>query len=332
MIKRLTNTSAHALGLLAGLLILPALSAQAQSYPTKPIVMVVPFAAGGPTDALARLTAEGMGKDLGQQIVVENAGGAGGTIGSARVVRAPADGYTLLFGHAGTHAAAVGLYKKLPYDPINDYEHIGEVGDAPQILVVKKTLPAKTLKEFIDYTKANQKTMNFGTAGVGSAAYLGGVMLNAMLGTDVTPVHYRGAGPAMADVMAGQLDYMVDVSTTALAQIQGGTVQPIAVLRSTRIAALPDLPATPEAGLPGVDFSVWNVVMAPKGTPKPVVDRLNQALRKTLADATVRERLKQFAIELPDEKRMTPEGTKAHMQAEIERWLPIIKATGVQLD
>lgn len=319
-------------GILAALGLAIAPAAKAQTYPTRPVTLVVPFAAGGPTDALARLVAESMGRDLGQQMIVENAGGAGGTIGSARVARATPDGYSLLFGHAGTHAASVGLYRKLPYDPVNDYEHIGEVGDAPQILVVKKTLPVKTLKEFIDYTKANQKTMNFGTAGVGSAAYLGGVMLNSMLGTDVTPVHYRGAGPAMADVMAGQLDYMVDVSTTALPQIQGGTVHPIAVLRSTRISALPDLPATPEAGLPGVDFSVWNVVMAPKGTPEPIVDRLNQALRRTLADATVRERLKQYAIELPDEKRMTPEGTRAHIQAEIEKWLPIIKATGVSLD
>ena len=317
---------------LAGTVLLGATATQAQTYPTRPITMIVPFAAGGPTDGLARLVAQAMSTDLGQQIVVENVGGAGGTVGSARATKATPDGYTLLFGHAGTHAASVGLYKKLPYDPVNDYEHIGEAGDAPQILIVKKDLPVSNLQEFVAYVKANQDKMNFGTAGVGSASHLGGVMLNVALGTNVKAVNYRGAGPAMNDLLAGTLDYMIDVSTTALPQIQGGTVKPIAVMRTKRISALPDLAASPEGGVAGLDFSVWNVIMAPKGTPRPIVDRLNLALRNGLKDEKVRARLTELAIELPDEARLSPEGAKAHVKAEIEKWVPALKSAGVSLD
>ena len=332
MFKRPLKT-ASLVAALAGTVLLGATAAQAQpAYPTRPITMIVPFAAGGPTDGLARLVAQAMSSDLGQQIVVENVGGAGGTIGSARAAKATPDGYTLLFGHAGTHAASVGLYKKLPYDPVNDYEHIGEAGDAPQILIVKKDLPVSNLKEFVDYVKANQDKMNFGTAGVGSASHLGGVMLNVALGTNVKAVNYRGAGPAMNDLLAGTLDYMIDVSTTALPQIQGGTVKPIAVMRTKRISALPDLAASPEGGVAGLDFSVWNVIMAPKGTPRPIVDRLNLALRNGLKDEKVRARLTELAIELPDEARLSPEGAKAHVKAEIEKWVPALKSAGVSLD
>ena len=332
MFKRPLKT-ASLVAALAGTVLLGATAAQAQpAYPTRPITMIVPFAAGGPTDGLARLVAQAMSTDLGQQIVVENVGGAGGTVGSARATKATPDGYTLLFGHAGTHAASVGLYKKLPYDPVNDYEHIGEAGDAPQILIVKKDLPVSNLKEFVDYVKANQDKMNFGTAGVGSASHLGGVMLNVALGTNVKAVNYRGAGPAMNDLLAGTLDYMIDVSTTALPQIQGGTVKPIAVMRTKRISALPDLAASPEGGVAGLDFSVWNVIMAPKGTPRPIVDRLNLALRNGLKDEKVSARLTELAIELPDEARLSPEGAKAHVKAEIEKWVPALKSAGVSLD
>jgi tripartite-type tricarboxylate transporter receptor subunit TctC len=332
MFKRPLKT-ASLVAALAGTVLLGATATQAQpAYPTRPVTMIVPFAAGGPTDGLARLVAQAMSSDLGQQIVVENVGGAGGTVGSARAAKATPDGYTLLFGHAGTHAASVGLYKKLPYDPVNDYEHIGEAGDAPQILIVKKDLPVSNMKEFVDYVKANQDKMNFGTAGVGSASHLGGVMLNVALGTNVKAVNYRGAGPAMNDMLAGTLDYMIDVSTTALPQIQGGTVKPIAVMRTKRISALPDLPASPEGGVAGLDFSVWNVIMAPKGTPRPIVDRLNLALRNSLKDEKVRARLSELAIELPDEARLSPEGAKAHVKAEIEKWVPALKSAGVSLD
>lgn len=309
----------------------PAAQAQ-QPYPVRPVTLVVPFAAGGATDALARLIAVAMSRDLDQQIVIENVSGAGGTVGSTRVARSTPDGYTLLLGHAGTHAASVGFYKKLPYDPVNDYEAIGEVGDAPQILIVSKTLPVRTLKEFAEYVKANQQTLSFGTAGVGSASYLGGVMLNVILGTNTTPVSYRGLGSAYTDLLAGRIDYMVDVSTSVLPQVQAGTVTPIAVMRSIRIAALPDLPASPESGIPGLDFSVWNVLLAPRGTPSPVIDRLNSALLAALRDETVRARLSELGIEPPDDSRMTPDGARAHMKAEIRKWLPIVKSLGVTLD
>jgi tripartite-type tricarboxylate transporter receptor subunit TctC len=312
-------------------LLAPQLLAQ-EAYPTRPITLVVPFAAGGATDALARLIAEPMSRDLGHQVVIENVAGAGGTVGSARAAKANPDGYTILLGHAGTHAASVGFYKKLPYDPVEDYEQIGEAGDAPQILIVNKELPVKDLKEFAAYVEQNQDQVSFGTAGVGSAAHLGGMMLNAKLGTNVKAVSYRGLGTAMTDLIAGRISYMVDVSTSALPQIQGGTVRPIAVMRSTRIAALPDLPASPESGIPGLDFSVWNVLLAPKGTPRPIVERLNAALRKATSDEKVRSRYKDLAIELPDEVRMTPEGARSHMKAEVEKWLPIVRATGLTLD
>lgn len=316
---------------IAGCAAFAPLSAQAD-YPDRPITLIVPFAAGGPTDAIARLVAKGMSENLKQTIVIENIGGAGGTLGSARAAKSKPDGYTLLIGHAGTHAASVGLYTKLPYDPVASYEFIGEMGDAPQILVVNKALPVTDLKGFIAYVKAKNKELNFGTAGVGSASYLGGVMLNSALGTDVQPVHYRGAGPAMNDVIGGQIQYMVDVSTTALPQIRGNTVRAITVLRSTRIAALPDVPATPEEGMPGLDFSVWNVLLAPAGTPRPIIDRLNVALRETLKDPALIDRLAELGIELPDDARRTPEGARAHVAAEIQKWVPVVKATGVTLD
>ncbi|MEW6254907.1 MAG: tripartite tricarboxylate transporter substrate-binding protein [Pseudomonadota bacterium] len=316
---------------LAAAALLSPLAARAE-YPDRPITLIVPFAAGGPTDAIARLIAKGMSENLKQTIVIENVGGAGGTTGSARAAKAKPDGYTLLIGHAGTHAASVGLYTKLPYDPVTSYEFIGEMGDAPQILVVNKDLPITDLKSFIAYVKAKDTQLNFGTAGVGSASYLGGVMLNSALGTNVPPVHYRGAGPAMNDVIGGQIQYMVDVSTTALPQIRGNTVRPITVLRSQRIASLPDLPATPEEGMPGLDFSVWNVLLAPAGTPRPIIDRLNVALRAALADPTLAARLAELGIELPDEARRSPEGARAHVAAEIQKWVPVVKATGVTLD
>ena len=318
--------------LLGGAAAWPLAARAQQPYPIRPVTLVVPFAAGGATDALARLIAGAMSRDLDQQIVIENVSGAGGTVGSKRVAKATPDGYTLLLGHAGTHAASLGLYKKLPYDPIDDYETIGEVGDAPQILIVNKTLPVKNLKEFAEYVKANHHKLSFGTAGVGSASYLGGVMLNVILGTNATPVSYRGLGTAYTDLLAGRIDYMVDVSTSVLPQIQGGTVTPIAVMRSNRIAALPDLPASPESGIAGLDFSVWNVLLAPKGTRSPVIDRLNGALRAALRDEVVRAHLSELAIELPDDSRMTSDGARGHIKAEIRKWLPIVKSLGVTLD
>ena len=314
---------------IAGLLAassVPLSGVHADTYPSRPVSLVVPFAAGGATDALGRILAEAMSRNLGQSIVIENVAGAGGTVGSARVATAVPDGYTILLGHAGTHSASVGFYKDLKYDPVNGYEHIGQAGDAPQILIVNKDLPVRDLKEFAAYVKANQSTLNFGTAGVGSASHLGGMLLNSRLGTNVTAVSYRGLGAAMTDLIAGRINYIVDVTSSALPQVKGGTVRAIAVMRSTRIEALPDLPASPESGIAGLDFSVWNVILAPKGTPKTIVERLNGSLRAALADEKLRARLNELAIVLPDQARMTPEGSRAHVKSEIERWVPIINA------
>lgn len=302
------------------------------AYPERPITLIVPFAAGGPSDSLARQVVEAMSRNLNQRIVVENVGGAGGTIGSSRAARATPDGYTILLGHSGTHAANIGLYKKLPYDALGDFEMIGSVGDQPQFLVVRKSLPVKDFKEFAAYVKANQDKMTYGTAGVGSATHLGGVLLNSALGTNVRAVVYRGSGPAMNDLIAGHLDFLIDVSSTALPQIRGGTVVPMAVLRSERVPSAPDVPGAKDLGLPTLNSSIWTVFMAPKGTSKAIVDRLNASLRAALEDPTVRERLKVLGVEPPEASRMSPEGTRAFVKAEIDRWLPIIRQAGISLD
>ncbi len=209
---------------------------------------------------------------------------------------------------------------------------IGSVGDQPQFLIVKKALPVRNFKEFAEYTKANQDKMTYGTAGVGSATHLGGLLLNSALGTNVRPVVYRGSGPAMTDLIAGHLDYLIDVSSTALPQIRGGTVTPIAVLRADRVPSAPDVPGAKDLGLPQLNSSIWTVFMAPKGTPRPIVDRLNQALRTALEDATVKARLAQLGVEPPEASRMSPDGTTAFVRAEIDRWLPIIRNAGISLD
>lgn len=305
--------------------------AQAQSsYPERPITLIIPFAAGGPSDVLGRHVADAMSKNIGQRIVVENVGGAGGTIGSNRGARAVPDGYTILLGHTGTHAANVGLYKKLPYDAVRDFEPIGSVGDQPQFLVVKKSLPIKNFQEFAAYLKANPAT--YGTAGVGSATHLGGLLVNAALGTNATPVAYKSSGPAMTDLIAGHIDFLIDVSSTALPQIRGGTVTPVAVLRSERVPSAPDVPGAKDLGLPSLDSSIWTVFLAPAGTPKPIVDKLNQSLRTALEDPDVKTKLVQLGVEPPEASRMSPDGTRAYVASEIKRWLPIIQKAGVSLD
>ncbi len=300
------------------------------AYPDRPITLIVPFAAGGPSDVLARHVVEAMSKNLGQRIVVENVGGAGGTIGSNRGARATPDGYTILLGHTGTHAANVGLYKKLPYDALKDFEPIGSVGDQPQFLVVKKSLPIKNFKDFASYLKANRVT--YGTAGVGSATHLGGLLVNAALGTDATPVVYRSSGPAMTDLIAGHIDFLIDVSSTALPQIRAGTVTPVAVLRSARVPSAPDVPGAKDLGLSSLDSSIWTVFLAPRGTPRPIIDKLNQSLRAALAEGELKAKLVQLGVEPPESDRMSPDGTRTYMSSEIARWLPIIQKAGVSID
>lgn len=302
--------------------------AQAVWPAARPITVIVPFAAGGPTDILARRYCEFLARDLRQTFVIENVAGAGGTSGSARAARAAPDGYTLLVGQAGTHVAAVGLYKKLAYDPVADFEQIALFGDLPQILVTRKSLPVKDFKEFVDYVGANGDKMSIGTAGAGSSSHMGASMLNLRMKSKAVLVSYRGTGPAMNDLVAGQIDAMVEVSLTAIPQIQAGTVNPIAVFRNARVSTFPDIPATSEFGIPGLDFKAWIGLLAPKGTPADVVDTLNASVRKANADRDMRAGMAPLGLEPWEDGKNTPAQFRQFIAAEIERWVPLIKDAG----
>jgi tripartite-type tricarboxylate transporter receptor subunit TctC len=330
-INRLLDRRTVGLGL-AGALCAPALLRAQGAYPDRPVTIIVPFAAGGPTDAVARMYAEFMSRDLGQTFVIENAAGAGGTTGSTRAARATPDGYTIQIGQAGTHVSSVGLYRNLRYNPITDYEHLGLLGDLPQVLIVKSAMPVRDFPGFVEHVRANEAKLNAGTAGPGSSSHMGAAMLNVRLGTKVNIVAYRGTGPAMNDLIAGQIDYMVEVSLTALPQIQAGTVKALAVFRSARIATLPDVPSTNEFGVEGLDFPVWLGFLAPKGTPRPIVEKLNASIRKATKDPALRERVAPLGLEMPDDAMNTPDGFRAFIQKEIDRWVPLIRQAGLTLD
>lgn len=307
------------------------LGAMAQSpYPTKPITVVVPFAAGGPTDALARVLTARMGEALGQTMIVENVGGAGGTIGVNKAAKATPDGYTILFAHMGTLAVNIALYKTLPYDSQKDFEPIGLGGTNPMVLVAKKDLPAKDFKEFEAYVKANQKKAQYGMAGIGAASHLGGLMLNNMMKVDVLEIPYKGTGPALNDLVSGQFDYMVDQAVNVLPQIKAGTIKALGVSTLKRLPQLPDVPTIDEAGLKGYEVTIWNGFFVAKGTPKNVIETLNKALVTALSDEKVRTRLIDQAVDLPEPKDATPEALRAQLKASIDKWVPAIKAAGVQ--
>lgn len=318
-----TATAAVALGLSGQAL------AQA-NYPAKTITVIVPFAAGGPTDALARILGAKMSEKLGQQIIVENVGGAGGTIGVAKAARAAPDGYTLAFAHMGTLAVNIALYKTLPYDSVKDFEPIGLGGTNPMVLVAKKGFPAKDFKEFAAYVKANEAKVQYGMAGIGAASHLGGLMLNSMLKVTVQEIPYRGTAPALNDLVAGQFDYMVDQAVNVLAQIKGGNIKALGVSTKKRLDVLPDVPTIDEAGLPGYEVEIWNGFFAPKGTPKAIIDKLNAALVESLADPAVSKRLAELAVVLPTKAESTPEALAATLKASIDKWVPAVKAAGVK--
>ncbi|MBM3647470.1 MAG: tripartite tricarboxylate transporter substrate binding protein BugD [Alphaproteobacteria bacterium] len=313
----------------AGLVALP-VGAMAQAYPAKPITVIVPFAAGGPTDALARILCQRMGEALGQQMIVENVGGAGGTIGVAKAARAAPDGYTLAFTHMGTLAVNIALYKSLPYDSQKDFEPIGLGGTNPMVLVAKKDLPAKTFPEFLAYVKANEKKVQYGMAGIGAASHLGGLMLNSMMKVNVLEIPYKGTGPALNDLVSGQFDYMVDQAVNVLPQIQGGNIKALGVSTLKRLPQLPDVPTIDEAGLKGYEVTIWNGFFAPKGTSKEVVAKLNQALLAALGDEKVRARLTELAVALPTTEDATPEALRAQLKASIDKWVPAVQAAGVK--
>jgi tripartite-type tricarboxylate transporter receptor subunit TctC len=323
--RRVLLAAAAAMGVAA----MP-LGAMAQAYPTKPITVIVPFAAGGPTDALARVLTARMGEALGQTMIVENVGGAGGTIGVNKAAKATPDGYTILFTHMGTLAVNIALYKTLPYDSQKDLEPVGLGGTNPMVLVTKKDLPAKDFKEFEAYVKANQKKAQYGMAGIGAASHLGGLMLNSMMKVDVLEIPYKGTGPALNDLVSGQFDYMVDQAVNVLPQIKAGTIKALGVSTLKRLPQLPDVPTVDEAGLKGYEVTIWNGFFVAKNTPKNVIDTLNKALVTALGDEKVRARLIEQAVDLPDPKDATPAALGAQLKASIDKWVPAIKAAGVQ--
>ena len=325
MKRRILLAAAAAMGVAA----MP-LGAMAQAYPTKPITVIVPFAAGGPTDALARVLTARMGEALGQTMIVENVGGAGGTIGVNKAAKATPDGYTILFAHMGTLAVNIGLYKTLPYDSQKDFEPIGLGGTNPMVLVTKKDLPAKDFKEFEAYVKANQKKAQYGMAGIGAASHLGGLMLNSMMKVDVLEIPYKGTGPALNDLVSGQFDYMVDQAVNVLPQIKAGTIKALGVSTLKRLPQVPDVPTVDESGLKGYEVTIWNGFFVAKNTPKNVIDTLNKALVTALGDEKVRARLIDQAVDLPEAKDATPEALRAQLKASIDKWVPAIKAAGVQ--
>ncbi len=303
---------------------------QAQAYPTKPITVIVPFAAGGPTDALARVLCQKMSEILGQQLVVENIGGAGGTIGVNKAAKATNDGYTLLFTHMGTLAVNIALYKSLPYDSQKDLEPIGLGGTNPMVLVSKKDLPAKTFAEFQDYVKANQKKVQYGMAGIGAASHLGGLMLNSMMKVEVLEIPYKGTGPALNDLVSGTFDYMVDQAVNVLAQINSGNIKALGVSTLKRLPQLPNVPTIDEAGLKGYEVTIWNAFFGPKGMSKDNISKINDALVKTMADPAIVKRLTELAVDLPSKEEASPDALRAQLKASIDKWVPAVQAAGVK--
>lgn len=303
-------------------------SASAQDYPSRHITMVMPYSAGGPGDTIARLLAQGMGASLKQQVLVENTTGAGGSIGSMKVAQAPPDGYNLLLIHI-SHATNPSLYPNLKYDPVKDFEPIGLVVELPSVFVSRTQLPAADFRDFIKYVKANSEKITYAHAGIGSASHLCGLLFQSATGTRLTQVAYRGAGPAMNDLMGGQVDVICDQIVNVVGNVQGATVKAYAVTGSDKAAALPDLPVASEFGLPNFNYKVWYGLFAPKGTPRTVIWKLVGALNVALQDKGVKERLVQLGAEPVSVERAQPAALAAHLQSEIDKWGPIIKAAGV---
>jgi tripartite-type tricarboxylate transporter receptor subunit TctC len=309
-----------------------AAAAQAQDdYPNNVITVVVPFSAGGPTDTVTRLVAQSMSATLGQQVIVENVAGAGGTLGAARVAKADPDGYTLLLHHIGM-ATTMSLYRQLPYSSIDDFEPVGLVTEVPMTLVAKKDLQPANLAELIDYVKSNKDTVTYANAGIGAASHLCGMLFMSAIDTQVTTVAYKGTGPAMNDLLGGQVDFMCDQTTNTTSQIKAGEIKAYGVTTKARVAALPDVPTVDEGGLSGFEISVWHGLYAPKGTPQPVIDKLVAALQTALKDPTVVQRFGELGTEPVAADRATPDALRSHLKAEIDKWAPIIKAAGVYAD
>ena len=308
-----------------------AVNAFAQDYPNKQVVIVVPFAAGGPTDTLARNLGVTLTNLLKQQMIVDNAGGAGGTIGINKVAKAKNDGYTLLLMHIGM-STSPALYRKLPYDTMNDFEFIGQVADVPMTMLGKKALPPNNFKELLPYLKANKAKLTYANAGLGAASHLCGLLFMSQNEVDLTTVPYKGTAPAMTDLIGGQVDLMCDQTTNTSQQIKAGTVKVYGVTSAQRVPSLKEIPTLAEQGMKGFEVVVWHGLYAPKGTPKPVLDKLVAALQAAVQDATFKARLADLGAEPVPVSKANPEALRTHLQAEIKKWDPIIKKAGQYAD
>jgi tripartite-type tricarboxylate transporter receptor subunit TctC len=329
MIRRhlLALLPALALGLAAA----PQPVAAQGAFPNRPITVLVPFAAGGPTDTVSRLVAEVMGRDLGQTVVVENVGGAGGTLGAARVAQARPDGYYLLLHHIGM-GTTPSLYRRLPYDAVGGFETIGLVTEVPMTIIGRKDLPAKTLPELVALVRQQREKLNYANAGIGAASHLCGLLLQKAIDAPMTTVPYRGTGPAMTDLIGGTVDLMCDQTTNTTEQIRAGAVKVFAVTTPTRLPTMPDVPTTAEAGLPGMEVTIWHGLYAPKGTPPEIVARLSRALQVALRDEKLGQRFRDLGTEPVSQDRATPEAHRAFWQADIAKWRPVIEAAGQYAD
>lgn len=303
-------------------------AANAQNYPDKPIALVVPFAAGGPTDSIARLIAVPMGKSLGQTVVVENTAGAGGTVASAKVAKSKPDGYTIYIHHMGM-ATAQALYDKLPYDPMKDFEYIGQVVDVPMVLLARKDFPPNNLKELIAYLKKNEKKVTMANAGPGAVSQLCGLVFMDAIGVKLTTIPYKGTGPAFNDLLGGQVDLLCDQTTQTLPFIKSDKVKTYGVTTPKRLASLPNVPTLEEGGLKGFDVKVWHGIYAPKGTPPAVLKKLNTALKAALNDPSIKARMDESSIDIVPMAKVSEDGLKNHLEKEINRWGPLIRKANI---
>ena len=305
--------------------------AVAQNYPSRPVTIIVPFSAGGPSDAMARILAERMKTSLGETLLVENVTGAGGSVGVGRAVRSPPDGYTISFGHLGTHVANGAIYK-LGYDLVADLEPVALLPSNPMIIVSKKAVPATSLKEFLAWLKAQPSPPTAGTAGAGSGSHIAGLYFENVAGIKLQYVPYRGTGPAMNDLVAGQIDLIVDQTSNSLPQVRAGNIRAYAITDSKRVESAADIPTVDEAGLPGFHMTLWSGLWVPKDTPKDVVAKLNGAAIEALNDPAVRKQLENLGLQMPPKDKLTPEALGAWQKSEIAKWWPMIKAANVKVD
>jgi tripartite-type tricarboxylate transporter receptor subunit TctC len=303
----------------------------AQNYPSHPITIIVPFSAGGPSDAMARIFAERMKTSLGETILIENVTGAGGSIGVGRAVRSAPDGYTVSFGHLGTHVANGAIYK-LGYDLVGDLEPVALLPSNPMIIVSKNAVPAKSLKELLEWLKSRPTPPTAGTAGAGSGSHIAGLYFEKVAGTQLQYVPYRGTAPALNDLVAGQIDIIVDQTSNSISQVRAGNIRAYAVTDDKRVASAPDVPTVDEAGLPGFHMTLWSGLWVPKGTPKEIVARLNAATVEALNDPAVRKQLENLGLQMPSQDQLSPEALGAWQKAEIAKWWPIIRAADVKVD